>query len=347
MKRLLVVRLTSLGDVVHALPAVAALRRAFPAARIDWLAGERCREMVELVPVIDRCLATPRLRAAAAFPRLLRALRAARYDAAIDFQGLLKSAVLARAAGAGRVVGFGRGQVRERAARLFYTETPDIGSPAHVIDRNLALGAALGAAPGPAEFPITCPPSAAVERARAALGGSEAREFALLNPGAAWPGKCWPAERFGALAVRLRREHGLPSVVAWGPGERALAERVAAASEGAAAAAPPTRIADLVALSRAAAVMVAGDTGPLHVAAAVGTPVVGLYGPTDPRRNGPWRTADAVVSPGGGCRCRQDRPEAAGMAVRRCTRAEPCMAAIPVEEVAAAVSRRIGGVNDA
>ena len=345
--RLLVVRLTSLGDVVHAIPAVAALRRAFPSARIDWLVGDRCRELVELVPVVDRCLPTPRLRAAAEFPRLLRTLRAARYDAAIDFQGLLKSAVLARGSGAGRVIGFGRGQVRERAARLFYTETPDIGSPAHVIDRNLALGAALGAPRAPAEFPIASPQSPAVERARAALGRPETREFALLNPGAAWASKCWPAERFGALARRLWREHGLPSVVAWGPGEHALAARVAAASEGAAAAAPPTRIADLVALSRAAAVMVAGDTGPLHVAAALGTPVVGLYGPTDPRRNGPWSAADAVVSRCGGCGCRQDRPASAGVAVRRCTRAESCMAAIPVEEVAAAVSRRIGGARDA
>ena len=343
--RLLVVRLTSLGDVVHAIPAVAALRRAFPAAHIDWLVGDRCRELVELVPVIDRCLATPRF-PAAAFPRLLRTLRAARYDAAIDFQGLLKSAVLARGSGAGRVIGFGRGQVRERAARLFYTETPDIGGPAHVIDRNLALGAALGAPREPAEFPIDSPRSAAVERARAALGRPESREYALLNPGAAWPSKRWPAERFGALARRLWREHGLRSVVAWGPGERTLAERVVAASDAAAAAAPPTRIADLVALSRAAAVMVAGDTGPLHVAAAVGTPVVGIYGPTDPRRNGPWSAADAVVSPTGGCRCRQDRPAASGVAVRRCTRAESCMAAIPVEEVAAAVTRRIGGARD-
>lgn len=344
--RLLVVRLSSLGDVVHAIPAAAALRRAFPAARIDWLAGERCRELVELVPVIDRCLAAPRLRAATAFPRLLRALRAARYDAAIDFQGLLKSAVLARAAGARRVIGFGPGQLRERAARLLYTETPDVGSPAHVIHKNLALAAALGAAQRPAEFPLADPQSDAVERARQALGGAQGGEFALLNPGAAWASKRWPAERFGALADRLRRERGLPSIVAWGPGERELAERVVAASDTAAAAAPPTGIADLVALSRAATVMVAGDTGPLHVAAAAGAPVVGLYGPSDPRRNGPWSAADRVVSRCGACHCRRDRPAAAGV-VRRCTRAESCMAAIPVDEVAAAVQRRIGGARDA
>ena len=345
--RLLVVRLTSLGDVVHAIPAVAALRRAFPAARIDWLVGARCRELVELVPVVDHCVVTPRIRAAAAFPAVLRALRAARYDAAIDFQGLLKSAVLARGSGARRVIGFGRGQARERAARLLYTETPDIGRPAHVIDSNLALAATLGAAPGPAEFPIASPQSAAVELAREALGRPGSGEFALLNPGAAWTSKCWPPERFGALARRLRRERGLPSVVAWGPRERELAARVVAASDAAAVAAPPTRVADLVALCRAAAVVVAGDTGPLHVAAAVGTPVVGLYGPTDPRRNGPWSAADIVVSRCGACRCRQDRPTTAGVVVRRCRQKASCLAEIPVDEVAAAVGRRMGGARHA
>ena len=339
--RLLVVRLTSLGDVVHAIPAVAALRRAFPAARIDWLAGARCRDLVTLVTVVDRCLATPRLAdAAAALPRLLGALRAARYDAAIDLQGLGKSALLARASGARRVVGFGPGQVRERAAALLYTETPDIGRPAHVIDRNLALAAAIGAASGPAEFPLAAPESDVVARVRSALDALAGAPFALLNPGAAWASKRWPPQRFGALARRLRDAHGLPSVVAWGPGEEALAAAAVAAAGGAALAAPPTRVADLVALARAAAVMVAGDTGPLHVAAALGTPVVGLYGSSDPHRNGPWSPDDVVVSRFGACRCRRIRP-AAGVVVRRCSQPAPCVADIPVGEVAAAVAQRL------
>ena len=345
--RLLVVRLTSLGDVVHAIPAVAALRRAYPAARIDWLAGERCRELVELVPVIDRCLVAPRFRAAAAFPRLVRALRAARYDVAIDLQGLLKSAVLARCSGARRIIGFGRGQVRERAARLLYTETPQSDRTGHVIDKNLALVGALGVEQRPAEFPIADPHSDVVERAREGLGGAGGRGFALLNPGAAWTSKCWPPERFGELAHRLRREHGLQSLVVWGPGERERAGRVVAASDAAAALAPPTRVADLVALARAAAVMVAGDTGPLHIAAALGTPVVGLYGPTDPIRNGPWSVADVVVSRHGACGCRRDPSGSTGVVVRRCAQARPCMADIPVDEVARAVSRRIGAADDA
>ena len=343
--RLLVVRLTSLGDVVHAIPAAAALRRTFPGARIDWLVGERCRELVELVQAIDRCLVAPR--AVTAFPRFVRALRAARYDAAIDLQGLLKSAVLARCSGARRVIGFGRGQVRERAARLLYTESPPSGAPGHVIDKNLALVAALGVEPRPAAFPIAAAPSGVVERAREGLGGPGVLRFALLNPGAAWASKCWPPERFGALAQRLRQERGLPSVVVWGAGERARAARVVDASAASAALAPPTSVTDLVALARAATVMVAGDTGPLHLAAALGTPVVGLYGPTDPCRNGPWPAADVVVSRHAACGCRRDPPASAGVVVRRCAQARPCLSDIPVDEVAEAVSRRIDAADDA
>ena len=345
--RLLVVRLTSLGDIVHTIPAVAALRRTHPAARIDWLVSDRCRELVALLPVIDRCVVAPRPRAAAAFPRLVRALRAARYDAAIDLQGLLKSAVLARCSGARRVIGFGRGQVRERAARLLYTETPPTSAARHIIDKNLALVAALGVELRPVEFPIADAPSDVVARARKGLGAAGVPEFALLNPGAAWTSKCWPPERFGEVARRLWREHGLRSVVAWGPGERERAGRVVAASDGAAALAPPTRVVDLVALARAATVVVAGDTGPLHLAAALGTPVVGLYGPTDPDRNGPWSAADLVVSRHDACGCRRDPAASAGVVVRRCAQARPCMSDIRVEEVAQAVSRRLGAANDA
>ena len=120
--------------------------------------------------------------------------------------------------------------------------------------------------------------------------------FAMINPGAGWPNKQWPAERFGALAAHLRDRHGLRSTVTWGPSERALAESVAHASNGAAAVAPATEIGDLLALARAASLCVAGDTGPAQLAAAVGTPVVGIFGPTNPARNGPWAADDTSVS---------------------------------------------------
>lgn len=350
--RILVVRLSALGDVVHAMPAVAGLRRALPDARIDWLVDERRRELIEMVPVVDRRIVAPRTGRLSGIPHVVRTLRAARYDAAIDFQGLMKSALLARLSGARRVIGFDRRHLRERAARWWYTETPPVGEPTHVIEKNLALAAGLGVETRPLEarpfeFPIAPRPSDAVARARAAAGCGAGEPFALVSPGAAWPSKRWAPDRFGALADRLRRAHGLSSVVLWGPEERALAERVSAASADAAAPAPPTTIADVVALARAAAVVVAGDTGPLHVAAAVGAPVVGVYGPSDPRRNGPWSPRDVVVSRRDRCQCRRRRGRAgaSGVVVRRCAHAPSCMASIPVEEVARAVARRLGGAN--
>lgn len=344
--RILVVRLSALGDMVHALPAVAALRRAFPAARIDWLVDERYRELVELVPVVDHRITLPRVHRVSGAPRVVRALRAARYDVALDLQGLLKSGLLARGSGARRVIGFDRAHRRERAAGWLYTETPPLGAPVHVIERNLALAASLDAPPRPFEFPLADRPSDAVGRTRAVLGIDRGRPFVLVSPGAAWRSKRWAPERFGTLAQRLRAARGLRTAVLWGPGERALAERVAAASAGAAAPAPATSVADLVALARAAALVVAGDTGPLHVAAAVGAPVVGIYGPSDPRRNGPWSPRDVVVSRCHQCRCRQDRAGTTGVVVRRCAQAQPCIASIAVDEVAQAAAGRLAAADE-
>ena len=349
--RLLIVRLSALGDVVHTLPLAAALRRAFPDGAIDWVVDERSADLLTLVPVLDRVVvlrtrSRPALRALA---ECRRTLRRRGYDVALDAQGLGKSAVVARFSGAARVVGFSPPFLRERWAQWLYTERADPGRPRHVVERNLGLLAALGVDSAPWSFPLRTPSSAAPARARARLGlgeGVGSGRFALLNPNAAWASKCWPAERFGAVAAWLRRTHGLPSAVLWGPGDEARAEAAAAASDGAAAVAPPTGLPDLVALSRAAAVMVSGDTGPLHVAAAVGTPVVGLYGPSDPSRNGPWSPGDVVVSRFAACRCRpaRGRPGDAGRMVRVCRSATRCLDDITVADVTAAVDRRLGSV---
>jgi lipopolysaccharide heptosyltransferase I len=326
---------------VHAIPVAAALRRAFPSARIDWLVSARHREILDLVPVVDRRL-TIRDRLSTAgqdgvsIPSALRELRRARYDAAIDLQGLIKSAVLARASGAARVVGFSSRYVRERLARLFYTDAYDPGAGGmhdpldtrHVVALNLGLLSLVGVSAGEAEFPIAHVESEAARAASRESGG----RYALVNPGAAWPNKRWPPARLGALAAALRARHGLMSVVLWGPGEQALAEAVVAAAGGAARLSPPTRIADLVALARGAALMVSGDTGPTHVAAAVGTPIVGIYGPTRPARNGPWSPDDITVSRDAVCQCHHRR---------QCRLARMCLLDIEVAEVMAAVDRRL------
>jgi heptosyltransferase-1 len=180
------------------------------------------------------------------------------------------------------------------------------------------------------DFPLARPQSAAASAVRATVGSGD---FALINPGAAWPNKRWPADRFGELAAFLREICGLRSVVLWGPGEQELASHVASASSGAAVVAPPTRIADVIALAREASLMVSGDTGPLHLAAAVQTPVVAIMGPTNPQRNGPWAAADVTVSRFESCGCHYER---------RCRQPSWCLGAVSVSEVAAAVQRRLG-----
>jgi len=338
--RLLIVRLGALGDVVHAIPVAAALRRAFPSARIDWLVSAKHREILDLVPVIDRRLVINDRGDASGGASLLaaiRELRRSQYDVAIDLQGLIKSALLARSSGAPRVIGFSSRYSRERAARLFYTEAHDPGrgglydprETRHVVDINLGVLTRLGITAPAREFPIEDVDSDAARSARQLTGG----RYALLNPGAAWPNKRWPPARLAAIATELRARHGLMSVVVWGPGEEALAAEVVAGANGAAVLSARTTIADLVALARQAALMVSGDTGPTHIAAALGTPIVGIYGPTRPVRNGPMSPLDVVVSRDAVCQCHH---------LRRCRLDRMCLLDIEAAEVLDAVERRLG-----
>jgi lipopolysaccharide heptosyltransferase I len=328
--RLLVVRLGSLGDLVHTLPAVAAIRLVHPFAQIDWLVDRVHREFLDLVPVLSSTIPL-RKATGGGWLQALRELRARQYDVAIDFQGLLKSAALARLSGAGRVIGFDSASARESAASLLYTTRVPAGEASHVIDKNMRLAATLGAPIHRREFPILPIPSAALDVLRA--GGVD--RFVLLNCGAAWPNKRWPADRFGRLATWLREQHGLPSVALWGPGEQPLAEAVVEHSQGAAVAAPPTSLSDLVAIAAAAALMVSGDTGPTHVASALGTPVVSLFGPTSPDRNGPWVEADESVSRYSECQCHYQR------VCRHGDGAAWCLGTIGEAEVRAAIDRRL------
>ena len=329
----LVVRLGALGDIIHAVPAAAALRATFPDARIDWLVDAKHRGMIDLVTVVDHAIVLERS-SPAGWMDVTRRLRSVHYDVAIDFQGLLKSAVLARASGAPRVIGFSIWHLREKTARPFYSETDRRslgggGQPDHVIHKNLGLLRALDVTDTRIRFPLADVQSPALGEVRASLGGE--RPFALVNPGAAWPNKRWLPERFGEVAAFLRDIRGLASIVLWGPGEQGLAGAVVEASSGAAHAAPATGLTDLLALSRAASLMVSGDTGPLHLAAAVGTPTVSLFGPTDPHRNGPWAAEDVPVSRFGVCGCHYER---------RCRKESWCLASIDVAEVTAAIQQR-------
>lgn len=327
--RILIVRLGSLGDLVHTLPAAAAIRRAHPDAELDWIVDAPHRQLLELVPILTTII-TLEGRDAGAWRRARARLRSRAYDVALDFQGLVKSAALARLSGARRVIGFDRAALRERWAGLFYTERAHVGERGHVIDKNMRLAASVGAADDSREFPV-----AQVDASRIGeFVAGDPRPFAIINPGAAWPNKRWPPDRFGAVAQHLLDRHELPSIVLWGPGEQPLAAQVVSASNGAARLAPPTDLHGLIALARRARLVISGDTGPLHLACAVGVPAVALFGPTNPDRNGPWDPSDVSLSRYRTCDCHYER---------RCLRPDAtwCLGSIDVAHVTAAIDQRL------
>jgi heptosyltransferase I len=342
--RILIVKLGSIGDIVHTLPSLAAIRRALPGARISWAVEPNPSEILKDNPLLDDLIevdtkAVKRglmsgetLRA----PRQqLRRLRASAFDLALDFQGLFKSASLARLSGAGRVYGFSRQTLREPASRVLLTRTFPVPRQAHIIRQNLALvNAALGI-PVPTaaedfEYPISISPEHNDEACRASSGTSGS--YAILNPGGGWPTKLWSAEKFGALADELWAHHRLHSLVTYGPGESDLAGRVVAASRAGKARAVSLSLKGFFALTRDARVCVGGDTGPLHLAVAARTPVVGLFGPTEWWRNGSPYTKDICVERND-IGCRED-------CHRRSCSQWICMD-IDVERVFQAVQRRL------
>ena len=305
--RILFVKLSSIGDVVHALPALAAVRRALPRAEIAWVVERRSAEILRDNPLVNTLIEvdTKGLRrwpvsgeTLPATRRQLRRLRASPFDLAIDFQGLLKSALIARLSGAPRRVGFARAHLREPASRFLLTKTVEVPARSHVIRKNLALASgALGVRlPTDADsfdFPVAVTREHELEAD--ALVQIVGQRFAILNPGGGWPTKLWDAERFGALADSLIQNFGLRSIITHGPGERELAERVAASSRTGAAAVAQPSLKGFYALARRTSVYVGGDTGPTHLAVAAGAPVVGLFGPTEWWRNGSPRAEDVCV----------------------------------------------------
>jgi heptosyltransferase-1 len=328
----LIVRLSSVGDVVHTLPALVALTRAGWEA--GWLVEPPGAMLLEGHPLLPQVARAPR---ASAFHlgsavRSWRTLRAQGFDVALDFQGLWKSAVWARLSGAPRVIGYSAPWRREAASAFLAGEKIDLAKDAvHVIDKNLALLRALAIdAVGLREFPLPGSEERS-QRVSGSLAEMELGAFAVLNPGGSWESKLWPAEYYGALA-RALKERGLAALVTWGPGEERLAERVVNASAGAARPCFPTSLLDLVELARHARLFVSADTGPLHLACAVGTPVVALFGPTDPARNGPFSPEDIVV---------RRLPLCAPCYRPRCAIHEGVMKAIRPEEVIRAVDRRL------
>lgn len=314
INRLLIVRLSAMGDVIHTLPAVHALREAFPQAHIGWLIEERWAELLcapgsprrgarsSLRPLVDE-VHTVNLKTWGKSPFSISTLQRAatvwndvrdvHYDAAVDLQGAMRSAVLARLSGARAV--YGAAQPRESPASLWYTRKV-VMHGRHVVEQNVSVAKALVErlmdTPSDVSFDLPRDPQAEA-RIEKRLAEHGIEEFAILNPGAGWGAKRWPAERYGEVARKLA-DQGLLSIINYGPGEEELVRAAEAASGGTAQAMSCT-ITELIALTRRARIFVGGDTGPLHLAAALRVRVVGIYGPTDPARNGPYGTRSIVL----------------------------------------------------
>ncbi|HEY3038849.1 MAG TPA: lipopolysaccharide heptosyltransferase I [Pyrinomonadaceae bacterium] len=304
--RILIVKLGSIGDIVHTLPALAAIRKALPHAEISWVVERRASEILRDNPLLDRLIEvdTKALRRGLMSGETLRAprqqlrrLRASAFDLALDFQGLLKSASIARLSGAHRVFGFSRQSLREPASRMLLSKSIRISENSHVIRKNLALASgALGISisddPKEFEFPIATNSTHEAEALNAATAGSN---YAILNPGGGWPTKLWSAERFGRLADELWSHYRLHSLVTHGPGETELAETVLQSSQSGKARAVNVSLKGFYELAKRTQVYVGGDTGPTHLAIAAGAPIVGLFGPTEWWRLGSLRAADICV----------------------------------------------------
>lgn len=280
--RILIVRLSAIGDVIHGIPVLCALRDAYPHAYIAWIVEGRAGDLLVDHPALDELVRVPRgwLKSPRQVLRLRRRLRRMRFDVTIDLQCLTKSAVTAWLSGAPRRIGKAGKDGRE-LSRWFHNELLQLGGE-HVIDHYLEMLRPLGAGGGAVRFDL---PEQELDRTtiKRFLSGSglPTRQFAILNPGAGWPSKIWPAERYGELARYLKRAHSLRSIAVWGTAdERLLAETIVRESGEDALLAPPTTMTELAALCRRATLFVGSDTGPMHLAVAVGLPTISLHGPS-------------------------------------------------------------------
>jgi heptosyltransferase I len=327
-QRFVVVRLGSLGDIVHTFPAVAGLRESFPAAEIVWLTHPRWVDLVassglatEIWPVDSRDLSSVR--------KIVSQLRSRRWDSAIDYQGLWKSAFLPFLSRIPRRIGFSSSTIREFGVPILYTDRVACKTT-HIADQNGELSLRAGARQPVAHVTLHVSEQDAAQ-VRADLSKEGLSKYVVLSPGGGWRSKCWPTARFGALCQEIRKGMGMSCVVNYGPGEESLVAEVQAASGNAKPIPYDGELGTLTALLRDAQCIVGGDTGPLHLAIALGTPAVALFGPTDPRRNGPYPPGQTVL-----------RSPAAVTSHDRNDTTDPSLLELSVDAVFSAVKQRLG-----
>lgn len=348
-RRFLVLRLGSLGDIVHTFPAVAALRETFPNAEIVWLTHARWKSLVESSRLCSQVW-TIETRAFSSLREMVTRIRQSQWDASIDYQGLWKSAALPFLGGVKRRIGFSPHTIREYGVPLLYTDRVRVTMP-HIADQNGELSVRAGSRERAASF-LLHPPSDAEATVCSKLKAAGIDRYVVLSPGGGWRAKCWPPGRFGALCQKIRGCLGLRCIVNYGPGEEDLAAAVRAGCGDADPLLLNGELGQLMALLRDAACIVGGDTGPLHLAIALGTPAVGLFGPTDPSRNGPYRMPLPGASSGGCSESVADprkdivlRAENTVTTHTRHDRSHPAMLAIDVESVFNAVRQQVGTIE--
>jgi heptosyltransferase I len=334
-QRFLVVRLSSLGDIVHTFPAVAGLRESFPEAEIVWLTHPRWKPLVE-----SSCVATEiwaaETRSLASLREILRRIRARRFGTAIDYQGLWKSAAFSFLGGVSRRIGFSSETIREYGVPILYTDRVRT-TQMHIAEQNGELSQRAGArrATGTVKLNV---PAGEESQFREHMRGLGVDRYVALSPGGGWRSKCWPSQRFGELSKKIRESLGLRCIINYGPGEESLAAAVRDASGEAAPILYNGELGQLMALLRNALCIVGGDTGPLHLAVALETPSVALFGPTDPARNGPYRGASSGNAVPADIVLRSPR---ADTTYKRGTQVDPSMLEIEVDTVFEAVRRLV------
>jgi lipopolysaccharide heptosyltransferase I len=305
MLKVLIVKLSSIGDIVHALPALAHIRASMPGAEIGWAVDSRYAEILRGNELIDHLVEidTRSLHGGKIVEEMLLdigrqfgGLRKHKFDVALDMQGLLKSGAVAKFSGAGRRWGFVRPHLREPASRVFYTDTVNFEPYTHVVRRNLTLASgALGIEAKKEDFEFPIRTSAEHNAEAEAIAARVGTDFVILNPAGGWVTKLWHAEKYGALADAIWEKLGLASVVAIGPNDDILGETVITNSSSGRAVLTRPSLKGFYELAKRARLYVGGDTGPTHIAIAAGTPVIGIFGPTEWWRNGSTNTDDICV----------------------------------------------------
>ncbi len=303
--KILIVKLSSIGDVVHALPALAAIRRALPDAEISWAVERSAAEILLGNELINNLIEidTRSLRGGKGIEEILvgagkqlRELRNFRFDIVLDFQGLLKSAAVAKLAKAKRTYGFSKSNLREPASRFLLTDTIEVERNSHIIVKNLTLAKEVLKIVVPEkdfEFPIYTDEKHREEAAEIIEKVGE--NFAILNPAGGWRTKLWHAENFGALVDRLWEENRLISVVTTAPNEIELAQKVLQNSKSGKVLLAQPSLKGFYELAKKTKIYIGGDTAPTHLAVAAKAPIVGIFGPTEWRRNGSPNIADICV----------------------------------------------------